>query len=296
MHKLRGNELVGIAIALAVLVAIFVFMLFMPYSTPTDFITRLQNKLDALNYLNMMRAKEKAPPMQLVELNGAKWRVEYIARTGYLSHYDAEGRNPLYWYTRLDGGLYAVEEVISWSDQRHSAAYDFKNGIDNALSYKRDSLLSPCYNYIAMESSYVESNKSGMKVYVFWLLAKWVNWTSPPIYENGRFTAEGYVHRTMKPVAFVVYYSPYVRNAYYSLHYDLGDVYLYKYLEPQSNCAPEPNGTVVKALDNGGWYVKIDVPVALNKTGIYTFELIAEDIKEKGIRCPIMQYSVEVKK
>jgi len=301
MHKLRGNELVSAIIVLVGLVAFFIFILFaIPYRPPTDFITRLQNKLDALNYLNEIRAKDKIPPMQLVELNGAKWRAEYIARTGYLSHYDIEGRHPLYWYTRLDGGLYAVEEVISWSDQRHtySAADDFRNGIDNALSYKRDSLLNPCYNYVAMESSYIESNKSGMKIYVFWLLAKWVNWTSPPYYENGKFTAEGYVHPTMKPIAFVVRYSPYVRNAYYNLHYDLGDVYFYKYLEPQSNCkdAPEPNGTVVKALDNGSWYIKIDVSVALNKTGIYTFELIAEDLKEKGTKCSIMQYAVEVKK
>jgi hypothetical protein len=195
-----------------------------------------------------------------------------------------------------------MEEVIAWSNQHRtsSTANDFRNGIDNALSYKRDSLLNPCYNYIGMESTYVGGNKSGMKIYVFWLIAKWINWTSPPYYENGKFTAEGYIHSTMKPIAFVVRYSPHVRNAYYNLHYDLGDIYFYRDLDPQSSCrnAQESNGTIVVTnVPNGGnWYIKVDVPMTLNKTGIYTFELIAQDLRDKNRRCSIMHYAVEVKK
>jgi hypothetical protein len=51
-----------------------------------------------------------------------------------------------------------------------------------------------------------------------------------------------------------------------------------------------------KVLDDGRWYVKIDTPVQLNKTGLYTFELIAEDLRAPGRRCPLMHYTVEVQK
>ncbi len=302
----NGESICNIVMLLLFISSVAVVLYFLVYyEQPTD--PRTLSKLDAVKYLNEVReAKnqpimalirhEKAPPVQFTELNVARWRAEYLARTAYISSYDREGRHPLYWYTRLDGGLYAVEEVVAWLERASSD--DFKSGIERALIYKSGSLLNPCYNYVAMESSYRSGSK--IKFYVIWMIAKWINWTSPPLYEDGMFTAEGYAHPVMKPVAFVVRYSPFVKNAYNRLHYSLGDVYYCKYLDPPAGCkdAAELNGTVVvsKVLDSGDWYIKIDVSVQLNKTGIYTFELIAQDLRKPDRKCSIMQYAVEVKK
>jgi hypothetical protein len=62
--------------------------------------------------LNHIRGEERIPPVQLIDLNVAEARAKYLARTNLFSHYDAEGRHPVYWYTRLDGGLYGVEENL----------------------------------------------------------------------------------------------------------------------------------------------------------------------------------------
>jgi hypothetical protein len=65
---------------------------------------------------------------------------------------------------------------------------------DDALSLwgHRDSLLDPCNNYVTMATSYLWSGAYGARYYVVYMVAKWVEWVSPPCYEGGRFTAEGY--------------------------------------------------------------------------------------------------------
>jgi hypothetical protein len=168
-------------------------------------------------------------------------------------------------------------------------------------------MLNPCYNYIAMETTY--AYESGgivlhrIEYYVFWLIAKWIDWTSPPLYDDGRFTAEGYAAPEMKPIALVIRHaphrgSPFVKNTYEITAYNLGDVISCMYLDPPSSCnnAPKPNGTVVvsKMLNSDNWYIKIDVSIQFDKPGLYTFELLAEDLRAKGRKCPIMQYTVEV--
>jgi len=284
------------------------------YNTTTvDPLARMKDKLAAVAYLNEKRAENGAPSLQLIELNVAKWRVEYIVRTGYHSVYDLEGRHPNYWYTRLDGGFYgAAKEVFVWVRFPNSTSLNevdiLKAGIDEALSEYRGHMLNPCYNYVAIEKThrYVRGWIYWYRVeyYVFWLVAKWMEWTSPPFYNDGRFTVEGYADPVMRPIAFVVYYSPYngapfIKNADGITAYNLGNVIYCKYLDPLSSCnnAPMPNGTAVasKMLDSGKWYVRIDVSVQFDKPGLYTFELIAQDLRDQNRKCPIMQYTVEVR-
>jgi hypothetical protein len=319
MYKYRGvgKAYVALLLLISVLVAVFLNLVTNSrfYNTPSavgvDPLAHIKDKLDAVAYLNEKRAEANAPPLQLIELNVAKWRVEYIIRTGHRSVYDLDGRHPNYWYTRLDGGMYAAKEVLAWIRYSNNTSwrYGFRDGIKEALSGYWGHMLNPCYNYIAMETAY--TYESGVFIlyrvdyYVFWLVAKWVDWTSPPLYEGGKFTAEGYAHPVMRPIAFVVYYSPYngapfIKNTYDITAYNLGNVIFCKYLDPPSSCnnAPTPNGTVVasKMLNNDNWYVKIDVSVQFDKPGLYTFELIAQDLRDQNRKCAIMQYTVEVPK
>jgi hypothetical protein len=38
-----------------------------------------------------------------INFSVVKFRAENLVRTNLFSHYDAEGRHPVYWYTQLDG-------------------------------------------------------------------------------------------------------------------------------------------------------------------------------------------------
>ena len=282
--------------------------------TPDPYVASVKNKLAAVAYLNEKRAEAGAPPLQLIELNVAKWRAEYIVRTGHRSVYDREGRHPNCWYTRLDGSMYGgAKEVLAWvrypNSTSPSEADVFKAGINEALRGYWGHMLNPCYNYIAIEKKHSYAKEwvvlYRVEHFVFWLVAKWIDWTSPPLYQDGRFTAEGYAHPVMRPVALVVYYSPYGgdpfrKTTYDVTAYDLGGIVFCMYLDPPSSCnnAPKLNGTVVasKMLNSDNWYVKIDVSTQFDKPGLYTFELIAQDLRDQNRKCPIMQYTVEIPK
>jgi hypothetical protein len=277
-------------------------------------VAKLQDKLDALKRLNEARKAAQLSPLHLIDLHAPKWRIEQIKRL--IDAYDEKGRHPVYWYTRLDGGLYGVEQVIVWTVRERVPAeipteerISFTEGVEVALSKRRDALLNPCYNYVDMETVVVEERlaswnyklKNIWKIYVFYLVAKWIDWVSLPTYMDGRFTAEGYADPAMRPVAFVVRYTPYERRHINPrATYSLGAVYACRYLDPPADCkdAVALNGTFVvqKVLNDDRWYIKIDVLIPLNRTGLYTFELIAEDLRERSRKCSIMHYTVEVSK
>ncbi|MGB9705961.1 MAG: CAP domain-containing protein, partial [Pyrobaculum sp.] len=109
--------------------------------------------------LNRERASMGIPPATpLYTLKVPGFRAGYMAEKNYLSHYDREGRHPVYYYTRLDGGLYAVEEnVYACYGCRSLNAEEGERMIrsmiyDDADSQwgHRDSLLDPCNNYVAV--------------------------------------------------------------------------------------------------------------------------------------------------
>jgi len=280
------------------------------------------SKLQAVEYLNRIRGEEGIPPVQLIDLSVARYRAEYLARINLFSHYDAEGRHPGYWYAQLDGGLYWVEEnlmmvhgigvgqlpsgivKVNYTDAIYNLVFD------DALSMwgHRDSLLDPCHNYVAMATSYFWSGTYGARYYVVYMVAKWVEWISSPRYEGGRFTAEGYAAPEMKPKIFAVYYAAYEANPASRHSYDVGDLHLCKVLDtPFARCkdAQEPAGVfTVEKTQDGRWHIKINTSVDLDKPGLYTFMIIAEDLR--GIKwkpmspwgdarvgkCRIMEYTV----
>jgi len=272
------------------------------------------SKLQAVEYLNRIRGEEGIPPVQLINLSVVKFRSEYLARTNLFSHYDAEGRHPVYWYTQLDGGVYGVEENLMMIAYGKIAKVNHTDAIhvlvfNDALSMwgHRDSLLDPCSNYVAMATSYFWNRTYGARYYVVYMVAKWMEWVSPPRYEGGRFTAEGYAAPEMKPEVFAVYYAKYESNPASRHSYEYGDLYLCKYLDPPLPCkgVQAPAGVfAVKKTRDGRWYIKIDTSVDLDKPGLYTFMIIAKDLR--GIKwkpmspwgyarvgkCRIMLYTV----
>ncbi len=182
--------------------------------------------------------------MQLINLNVAKYRAEYLACINLFSHYDSEGRHPGYWYTRFDGGLYGVEEnlmmvrgigvgrfpmritKVNYTDAIYGLVF---NDVLSMWGHS-DSLLDTCHNYVAMATFYFRNNTYVARCYVVYMVSKWVEWVSPPRYEGGSFTAEGYAAPEMKPKFFAVYYAKYESNPASRHSYNVGDLYLCKVL------------------------------------------------------------------
>jgi hypothetical protein len=280
MNKLRGEGEAFTIVALWVFTVVFVFVACCFLNKPSDpYLAKLMSKYDAVKLLNEERTQKNIPPVGLIELNGPRWRAEQLARSGR-----ADG-DPAYWNTKLDGGFYPIEEVIMSLDYSTPPVDgNFWHGMHNALFDRGGPLLNPCYNYVAMDVAYRRQNWYWTAYYVFWMVGRWVNWTSPPTYSNGRFTAEGYAAPEMKPIAVIVRHG--------------GKMQLCKYLDPPAPCKDVPAElggaiTASKDLDSGYWYFKIDAPLRLNETGLYVVELIAEDLRTQGRKCTIMQYAIQ---
>lgn len=149
----------------------------------------------ALEELNKIRISQGLPPVQLINLTTAQFRVGYIAARGVLSHYDVEGRHPVYYYTRLDGGIYGAEEniyqcsgacIVDRELGRRIVEVSVFEDADSNWGH-RDSLLDPCNNYAAVA---VVRNGSNIFAAVY-MLAVWIQWITPPRYADGVFYAEG---------------------------------------------------------------------------------------------------------
>ncbi|CCC82728.1 CAP domain-containing protein [Thermoproteus tenax] len=264
----------------------------------------------ALDYLNEVREREGVPPVQWMPLKTPQFRAEYMLKTGIYSHYDAEGREPTYYYTLLDGGKYAVGENIAamgcggsiYLLQRYGCHINVTGFISwaiNAMVYNdsgshwghRISLLNPCNNYVSIGLAY-NSSKVFLTIY---MVSKWVRWIKPPTYNGSRFTAEGYVNDTFGSTYYVVvfYYAP--NSSYVKLHhYDWG--------------TPIATFTIYPEGKNGAfWLIDVDVPFKAQRPGLYTFVILG--YYEKNIiweprpgeressereECPLDTYTIEV--
>ncbi|NAZ32894.1 MAG: hypothetical protein GU356_01145 [Pyrobaculum sp.] len=330
-HRRRVKRIVGRALAALGAVVFLLLLVYLYVGNPETLrlpvaqkVPEAENdasKLQAVKYLNRIRGEQGIPPVQLIDFNVAEARAKYLSRTNLFSHYDAEGRHPGYWYTQLDGGLYGVEENLmmryvkanwlpmsiaeaNYTDAIHNLVF---NDVFSGWGH-RDSLLDPCNNYVAMGTSYFWNGTYGARYYVVYMVAKWVEWVSPPRYEGGRFTAEGYAAPVMKPKFFAVYYAKYESNPASRHSYDVGDLYFCKVLdEPFAKCkdAQEPAGAfTVEKMQDGKWHIKIDMPAALDRPGLYTFMIVAEDLRglkwsplslwghARVGKCRIMEYTV----
>ncbi|ABL87589.1 hypothetical protein Pisl_0411 [Pyrobaculum islandicum DSM 4184] len=240
----------------------------------------------ALEYLNQIREREGVPPVRWIPLKTPQYRAEYMLKTGIYSHYDAEGRHPIYYYTKLDGGKYAAEEngamarcLLNGKPVRcgNFNMTDFIVGSIRSMVYNdshanwghRRSLLDPCNNYVSVGIVY-NGSEAHMTIY---MVSKWVRWIKPPAYNGTYFIAEGYVEGAMAPFNYTrwcypvaVFYdvptSAYVRRSFYTLGNQTGWF-----------C----EGV---AVENGGmWYFRVEVPFNATKHGLYTFVIVARDTR-----------------
>lgn len=265
----------------------------------------------ALEYLNRVREREGVPPVRWIPLKTPQYRVEYMLKTGIFSHYDADGRHPIYYYTKLDGGKYAAEEngamVKCPPTNKTVICYvnmtDFIVGSIRWMVYNdshadwghRRSLLDPCNNYVSVGIVY-NGSEAHMTIY---MVSRWVRWIKPPTYDGMRFTAEGYVNDTIGPNSYFNYYvrifydvpnKSYVKR----LHYELGEIIAEFNVVPRGR-----NGTF--------WFLKVDIPFKPQKPGLYTFVIYGFDSRRivwepkpgvgrsnEGALCPLATYTVEV--
>ncbi len=150
----------------------------------------------AVEAINNERAALGIPPATPTVLKAAEFKARYLAHNNHLSHYDKEGRHPIYYYTKLDGGLYAVEEngfaCFGCSVSAKWGREMVREMVHNdALSLwgHRDSILDPCHNRVAVAVA-----RNGSSVYaVVYMVGEWAQWVEGPLYRDGVFHVKGYV-------------------------------------------------------------------------------------------------------
>jgi len=104
---------------LAVAIAIGPSLLYMIATGQFHLFPTFVNTLDdpavraAFDVLNSYRVALSIPPVEFIQLETPLFRAKYMYDNNIYSHYDVEGRHPIYYYTILDGGAYAVEENIA---------------------------------------------------------------------------------------------------------------------------------------------------------------------------------------
>jgi len=86
----------------------------------------------AFETLNRYRVENGVPPVEFIQLNTSLFRAKYLFNHSHLSHYDIEGRHPIYYYTLLDGGTYAAEENLG---ETPCAGMCIKNATHEATIY-----------------------------------------------------------------------------------------------------------------------------------------------------------------
>lgn len=296
-----------------------------PEATTTRIVTTWQSPLQRDNAtafilgfverLNEVRRQYGIPPVKLMHLSVADFKAEYMARNNYLSHYDKEGRHPIYYYTKLDGGHYAVEENgyachgscnIDYNHGRRMADEMIFND-ELSLWGHRDSLLDPCNNYVAVGVA-----RGGSGIYAAaYMVGKWVEWEAPPRYENGVFYARGYVE--LPPDLYGIHYSVYIYKAeidpanYEKHSYDIG--YLYAVVVPPNAPYYYPNTKEIRAdtyrveKTSRGWLFEIRFRFTPPDNALYTIVAISAPTGVKWEpksplgsyrlqRCKIISYTI----
>jgi len=187
----------------------------------------------AFEALNRYRVENGVPPVEFIQLKTPLFRVKYLFNHSRLSHYDVEGRHPIYYYTLLDGGAYAVEENLGWwcvgagcdynvSKVAERLIYDMV--YDDALSMwgHRDSLLDPCNNKVSIAVAWYDDFYIAV-----YMVGVWAEWIEPPRYHNGVFSFKGYVYLPPRGAFYdIIIYRDVPNPAnYYRPSYSIGEPY-----------------------------------------------------------------------
>lgn len=145
-----------------------------------------------LEVVNEDRAKHGLPPLAYADDSSfAQWRAQYMLEHGKASHFDEEGREPSYWYSKL-GGVYSFTEgVLKMSGTRINA----RTGREAAETFKTSPLhwglvLDPCATHIQI--GVVRTDFPPSHIYVAMVVeTRRVRWIESPRYKNGVFRAVG---------------------------------------------------------------------------------------------------------
>ena len=290
------------------------------YPTPSQ-----QNKpndqiLDrVVEEINVERHKNGIKNVTLTSNISSKYRADDMLNNSYFGHYDLNGYMPNYYYTQF-GGKNSIEENVGYlytsyfkeSDITYYATNSVHNMIfDDAGSDwgHRDSLLDPTNNFVDVSISHDEEHM----FLVIHMLKIWVNWITPPTYDNGIFSCSGILTLENSSVEGVsIYYSNPLQHQNYSYNsilkikegehsYDMGD--------QVAGVVPEPYFfTEIQTIRPIEWSARADGSFKFsfrlehnNVSGLYTIVVWAEntlpynhpyDPSRYRETLPILEYSI----
>lgn len=253
MKKL-GTYIVVAILLVAALVSVYI--LTQQYKTPTPYVpttspTETQTTTTpsivtpqpniakiVVDMINEYRKNENIPPVELISLEAPQYRATYMYQFDYLSHYSREGIHPVYYYTVMDGGIYAIEENAGMSycticDPQKAVAQVVYNMLYNDAASDwghRDSLVDPCNNRISIGVAWDEK-----KLYIaIFMVSEWAQWEISPKYDpnTGVFKTKGVIKlRPHKELAGIPVYSIYIfrdkpcPGYYWRKYYTIGEIY-----------------------------------------------------------------------
>ncbi|MFN3805410.1 MAG: CAP domain-containing protein [Pyrobaculum sp.] len=257
----------------------------------------------AVDALNKYRLQEGVPPVEFIPLKTPLYRAVYMYNNSYLSHYSREGLHPGYYYTLLDGGIYAVEENAGVVKYYNCRGYCVKPKEDVAkLIYgmiyddaesnwgHRDSLLDPCHNKVSIAAAW-----DGKSLYAaIYMVASWADWISPPRYDpdTKTFSLRGYIKLPPSEKGFGPFYPIYIyrdvprAEYYYRRSYSKGSLYAGvlpgEYPGSYIDIATIRAERYVVRRTDGGWYVDISFRLDLPKDGaLYTIAMTSAPTEVK---------------
>jgi len=313
-----GRRAMGALRAVALTIALGIALAVVLSHTATHKAPTFANMLDdpavraAFEALNRYRAENGVPPVEFIQLKTPLFRVEYIYNHSHLSHYDVEGRHPIYYYTLLDGGVYAVEEDLGLcvncerDVSKVAERLIYKMVYDDALSFwgHRDSLLDPCNNRVSIAVAY-DSRKLYIAVY---MVGVWADWIEPPRYHNGTFSFKGYVYLPPRDDFYEVFIYrdvPTLANYHIRHSYSLGEPYAA--VLPPDYRGQYRNVTNIRAdryvlrREGDRWYVDVAFRFEPPDGALYTVVMYANSTGVKWepkspssrlYRCKVFTYTI----
>jgi len=266
----------------------------------------------AFETLNRYRVENGLPPLEFITLKTPLFRAEYIYNHSRMRHYDVEGRHPNYYYTLLDGGVYAVEENLAKTMCGPCIARDVVKQIyamvyDDWLSLwgHRDSLLDPCNNKVSIAVA-----RDFNTIYtVVYMVAVWANWIEPPRYYNGTFSFKGYVYLPPRGNFYEIFIYRDVPSPlkYDDVSYNIGEPYAA--VLPPTVSIEYLNVTNIRAdryvlrREGDRWYVDVAFRFEPPDNALYTVVMFANSTGVKWEpkspwgwdrlrRCEIFEYTI----
>jgi len=261
-----------------------------------------------LDYLNKLRKENGVPPVNYANTGTANLRVNYMLKENLFSHYDKEGKIPIYYFTST-GNYYGAEESLGFS---HSDSLYFKDGVvalkqGKQLIYNmiyhdedsdwghRDSLLDPCFNYADVSIAWNERNLFLDII----MVSAWIKWINKPNFSNGIFSIKGEVN-VMIPQNILIFHDEPNPSNISRRNYDLGK--LVAGVLPK-NYVFQGISTIHAIKWEINKIIDVKFPLKVNK-GIYTILIRAKDPRGINWRpkvqnsrlemCNILTYSIKV--